>query len=196
MERLWLDHKAEKLSRREFLRFAALLGLSTTTAAHLFHWALPGQAMGAVYGQKLRIAGLLPETGHPAKNLSIPASQVLRQVAEYLTYTDENNITHPFLLDRWVVSDDLKTWSLHLKKNIFFNNGQAFTADDVIFSIEQWLSPDINSPMKSLLGDCLAPSGIEKIDPHLVVLYLNHPDLELPEKLFPPFGHDPEPPYV
>jgi len=47
-------------------------------------------------------------------------------VVEYLTYTDENNITHPFLLDKWIVSEDLRTWSLHLKKNIFFNNGQAF----------------------------------------------------------------------
>jgi peptide/nickel transport system substrate-binding protein len=186
MDRLRSDHKAGKLSRREFLRFAALLGLATTTASHLFHWAIPGQAMGAVYGQKLRIAGLLPETGHPAENISISASQVLRQVAEYLTYTDENNITHPFLLDRWVVSDDLQTWSLHLKKNIFFNNGQAFTADDVIFSIEQWLNPGINSPMRSILGDCLAPSGIEKIDPHQVVLYLSRPELDLPEKLFHP----------
>ena len=183
---LWSDHKAGKMSRREFLRFAALLGLATSTASHLVHWAIPGQAMGAVYGQKLRIAGLLPETGHPAKNVSIPASQVLRQVAEYLTHTDENNITHPFLLDRWVVSDDLQTWSLHLKKNIFFNNGQAFTADDVTFSIEQWLSPNINSPMKSILGDCLAPSGIEKLDSHLVVLHLSRPELELPEHLFHP----------
>lgn len=185
-ESLWLDHKAGNLSRREFLRYAALLGLTTNTAAHLLQWAIPGHAMGAVYGQKLRIAGLLPESGHPANNLSIPASQVLRQVAEYLTYTDANNITHPFLLDRWVVSDDLKTWSLHLKKNIFFNNGQAFTADDVIFSIGQWLSPNINSPMKSLLGDCLAPTGIEKRNPHLVVLNLSRPELELPEKLFHP----------
>ncbi len=186
MDSLWSNHKTGKMSRREFLRFAALLGLATTTTSHLVHLAVPGQAMGAVYGQKLRIAGLLPETGHPAKNLSIPASQVFRQVAEYLTYTDENNITHPFLLDRWVVSDDLQTWSLHLKKNIFFNNGQAFTTDDVIFSIEQWLSPVINSPMKSILGDCLVLSGIEKIDSHQVVLYLRRPELELPEKLFHP----------
>jgi peptide/nickel transport system substrate-binding protein len=183
---LWSDHKAGNLSRREFLRFAALLGLATTTASHLFHLAIPGHAMGAVYGQKLRIAGLLPESEHPAENVSMPASQVLRQVAEYLTYTDRNNITHPFLLDRWVVSEDLRIWSLHLKKNIFFNNGQAFTADDVIFSIEQWLRPDINSPMKSILGDCLTPSGIRKIDSHLVVLYLSRPELELPEKLFHP----------
>ena len=183
---LWSDHKNGKLSRREFLRFSALLGLATTTASHLIHWATPDQAMGADYGRKLRIAGLLPETGHPARLLSIPASQVLRQVAEYLTYTDENNITHPFLLDRWVASDDLKIWSLHLKKNIFFNNGQAFTADDVIFSIEQWLNPSINSPMKAILGDSLAPSGIAKINPHQVVLYLSRPELELPEKLFHP----------
>ena len=109
---LWSDHKSGKLSRREFLRFAALLGLATTTASHLFHLAIPGHAMGAAYGQKLRIAGMLPESDHPVENVSIPASQVLRQVAEYLTYTDKNNITHPFLLDRWVVSEDLRISSL------------------------------------------------------------------------------------
>ena len=183
---LWSDHCTGNLSRRDFLRFAALLGLATTTASHLFDIARPGLAQGAVYGQKLRVAGQLPEPGHPAKNLSIPARQVFRQVAEYLTFTDENNITHPFLLDRWTVSEDLQTWSLHLKKNIFFNNGQAFSTNDVIFSIEQWLKPDINSPMKSLLGDCLQPSGIEKIDAHLLVLHLSRPELELPEYLFHP----------
>ena len=40
--------------------------------------------------------------------------------------------------------------------------------------------------MKSILGDCLAPSGIEKIDPHQVVLHLSRPELELPEHLFHP----------
>jgi peptide/nickel transport system substrate-binding protein len=185
VDSLWSDHKTGALSRRDFLRFAALLGL-TTTASHLLQLASPDHARGAVYGHKLRIAGLLPETAHPAKNGSIPASQVLRQVAEYLTYTDENNITHPFLLDKWIVSEDLRTWSLHLKKNIFFNNGQAFTADDVIFSIEQWLNPETNSPMKSILGDNLTSSGIEKIDAHQVVLHLNRPELELPELFFHP----------
>jgi len=186
IDRLWSDHKAGNLSRREFLRFAALLGLATTTTSHLFHLAAPGHATGAVYGHKLRIAGLLPESAHPGKTVSIPESQVLRQVFEYLTYTDENNITHPFLLDRWLVSEDLKTWSLYLKKNIFFNNGQAFTADDVIFSIEQWLNPDTNSPMVSILGDYLAPTGIQKIDSHQVMLHLNRPEIALPEQLFHP----------
>jgi len=186
IDRLLSDHQSKNLSRREFLRLAALLGFATTTTSHLLHLAVPGHARGAVYGHKLRIAGLLPESTHPARTVSIPASQVLRQVFEYLTYTDENNITHPFLLDRWVVSEDFKTWSLHLKKNIFFNNGQALTSDDVIFSIEQWLNPETRSPMKSILGDYLAPTGIQKIDSHQVMLHLNRPGLSLPEQLFHP----------
>jgi peptide/nickel transport system substrate-binding protein len=186
IECLWSDHQSGNLSRRDFLRFAALLGLTTTTASTLIHLASPGYARGAAYGEKLRIAGLLPETWHPAKNTSTPASQVLRQVAENLTYTDPNNITHPFLLDRWTVSDDLITWSLQLKKNIFFNNGHALTTDDVIFSMQQWLSPDINSPMKSILGDCLTTSGIEKVDSHRMVLHLIRPEITLPEQLFHP----------
>ena len=186
IDRLRRDHQAGHLSRREFFRLAALMGFAVSGASHLLHLATPGTAMGAVYGQKLRLAARLPETTHPAKIISIPASQVLRQVAEYLTYTDANNITHPYLLDRWLVSEDLRTWSLHLKKNIFFNNGHPFTADDVIFSMEQWLNPAIGSPMKSILGDCLAPSGIEKRDPHQVVLHLGRPEIELPEQLFHP----------
>ena len=186
IECLWSDHKSGNLTRRDFLRFAALLGLTTATASQLIHLANPGHARGAAYGEKLRIAGLLPETRHPATNTSLPASQVLRQVTENLTYTDENNITHPFLLDKWVVCDDLITWSLHLRKNIFFNNGQALTTDDVIFSMQQWLNPNINSPMKSILGDCLATSGIEKIDAHRLVLHLKRPEITLPELLFHP----------
>ncbi|MBW2513527.1 MAG: hypothetical protein JRE21_03010, partial [Deltaproteobacteria bacterium] len=75
--RLWSDHKAGNLSRREFFRLAALLGLSVTVP-QLFHPAAPAQALGAVYGQKLRVAGLLPETAHPAETISTPAGQVLR----------------------------------------------------------------------------------------------------------------------
>ena len=65
----------------------------------------------------------------------------MRQVCEYLTYTGYNNITVPWLLDKWAASADVKEWTLFLKKGIKFNDGQEFTADDVVFNIGQWLDP-------------------------------------------------------
>jgi ABC-type transport system substrate-binding protein len=69
----------------------------------------------------------------------------MRQVAEYLTYTDGDNITHPYLLENWQASDDLKTWTLNLRKGIKHNNGDTFNADDVVFTFNQWLDKDVGS---------------------------------------------------
>ncbi len=176
-------HKG-KLSRRDFLRFAALLGLSTTAASHAVQLVFPKHVHAVSYGGKLRVSGLIQKVSHPAELTWIAPSQPFRLVAEYLTFTDEKNITHPFLLDRWHVSDDLKTWTLHLKKGILFNNGDEFTADDVVFSFNQWLDPQLDSSTSKLFGSYLDSTGIEKIDAHMVRLHLKRPEIALPEHLF------------
>jgi peptide/nickel transport system substrate-binding protein len=98
----------------------------------------------------------------------------MRQVAEYLTYTDGDNITHPYLLENWQASDDLKTWTLNLRKGIKHNNGDTFNADDVIFTFNQWLDKDVGSSMKGMLS-YLEPASIEKVSAHQVKLHLNNP---------------------
>ncbi len=175
-----------KLSRREFLRIAALLGYATITGIYGLQLVSPGRAMAATYGDKLRIAGLLPRVQYPSVLRPQATNQAIRQVFEYLTYTDSNNHTHPFLLERWEVSEDLKTWSLHLRKNVFFNNGQALTADDVVFSISQWLNENNHTPMKSILGTYLATTNIEQVDAYQIKLYLNRPEIAVPEHLSHP----------
>lgn len=173
------------ISRRQFLRFAALLGMATIPP-FLSHLGSPGVAQGATYGGKLRIAGKVTNLSHPMGMMSLPARQILRQVVQNLTYTDENNITHPFLLDRWEASEDLTTWRLYLKKNIFFNNGHPLTTDDIIFSFEQWLNPDSVAPVKTVMGDYLTTANIEKVSPYKIVLHLNRPEIAVPEHLFHP----------
>ncbi|HHP7235051.1 MAG TPA: ABC transporter substrate-binding protein, partial [Desulfobacterales bacterium] len=105
-------------------------------------------------------------------------------VAEYLTYTDKDNITHPYLLENWQASDDLKTWKLNLRKGIKFNNGDEFTSDDVVFSMNQWLNPDVGSSILGLMKGYLDPDGIEQTGPYQVVLNLKSPEIAVPEHLF------------
>ncbi len=180
------DFDKGKMDRREFIRFTTLLGLSATAACQLAGMTFPGRAAAADIkrGGKIRIAGPVHKVTHPAQFSWIIPTNQLRQVAEYLTYTDENNVTHPYLLENWEASQDLKTWTLNLRKGIKFNNGDAFTADDVIFTFNQWLDDAVGSSIKGMIGGYLDAKDIEKVNAHQVKLHLKKPEIAVPEHLF------------
>lgn len=45
-------------------------------------------------------------------------SNISRQVVEYLTVTDAEGVTKPYLAESWTVSDDLKTWTFKIRKGV------------------------------------------------------------------------------
>jgi peptide/nickel transport system substrate-binding protein len=184
--RLKADLDSGRISRREFLRYAALTGLSVTAAASLGGFALPRRASAAEIrrGGSLRIAGPVHKVTHPAQFSWITPTNQLRQVAEYLTYTDADNVTHPYLLENWRAAGDLRTWTLNLRRGIRFNNGDPFTADDVIFTLNQWLDEAVGSSMLGMIGGYLDATGIERAGDHQVKLHLKRPEIAVPEHLF------------
>jgi peptide/nickel transport system substrate-binding protein len=174
-----------KITRRDFLRYSTLLGLSLGAAVSMAGLPLPRKASAAIKrGGTLRVSSPIQKVTHPAQFSWIAPSQQLRQVGEYLTLTDENNITHPYLLENWQVSDDLKAWTLNLRKGVTFNNGDPFTSDDVIFTFNQWLDKDVGSSLLGMIGSYLDPTGIEKANAHQVKLHLKRPEIAVPEHLF------------
>jgi peptide/nickel transport system substrate-binding protein len=183
---LKVDLDKGKLTRRDFLRYATLLGMSAFAASQMAGLAWPKKALAAkpVRGGVLKIAGQVHKITHPAQFSWVAPTQVGRQVAEYLTFTDGKNITHPYLLKDWVPSPDLKTWTLNLRQGVKWNNGDTFTADDVIFNFNQWMSKDVGSSMLGLVGEYLDLTGIEKIDQYQIKLHLRKPEIAIPEHLF------------
>jgi peptide/nickel transport system substrate-binding protein len=193
------QYRKSKMTRREFIRYATLLGTSLAAAQTLAAQCAPpatpapteapeateapAPAAAPVRGGTLKVASRVQKVTHPAQFSWVVASNQLRQVAEYLTVTDGNNITSPYLLESWEASDDLKTWTLNLHKGIKFNNGDEFNADDVIFTFGQWLDEDVGSSMLGLLS-YVTPNDIEKVDDYKVVLHLNRPEIAVPEHLF------------
>jgi peptide/nickel transport system substrate-binding protein len=175
-----------KLSRREFLRYAGLLGVSAAAAGAMtgMPWPRTAAAAGVRRGGVIRVAGPVHKVTHPAQFSWITPTNQLRQVAEYLTYTDAENITHPYLLKNWEASDDLKTWTLNLREGIKFNNGDTFNADDVVFTLQQWLDKDVGSSMLGMIGGYLDPTGVEKASDYQVKLHLKVPEIAVPEHLF------------
>ena len=186
MSDLLNQHRQGKMSRRQFLRYSTLLGVSVGAAMTLGGFAPVQKAFAATpkRGGTLKISGLIRKMSHPAQLGWPDPSNIARQIAQYLTITDPDNITHPYLLKAWGVSDDLKTWTLHLRKGIRFNNGDEFTSEDVVFSMKQWLDKDIKSSLLGLMGDYLNSSGIEKVDKHTVKLHLKKAQIGVPEHLF------------
>jgi len=181
-----------KLSRREFLRLACLLGVSASAASVMAACGQPAapvatQAPAAAAtitrGGKLVAASSVKKVTHPAQFSWVCPSNQLRQVAEYLTQTDGKNITHPLLLESYKPSDDLKTWTLNLRKGIKFNNGDEFKADDVVFTMGEWFKEDVGSSMLGLMS-YMDANGIEKVDDYTVKLHLNRADIGVPEHLF------------
>ena len=180
------DMDKGKVTRREFLRYATLLGMSAAAASQMAGFVWPRKVFAAKpqRGGTLRISGQVHKITHPAQFSWVAPSQVTRQVAEYLAWTDGKNITHPYLLKNWEVSQDLKTWTLNLRQGIKHNNGDLFTADDVVFTFNQWLNKDVGSSMLGLVGKYLDVTGIEKVDNYQVKLHLKTPEIALPEHLF------------
>ena len=194
------------ISRRDFIRLSTLLGLSVagaevlaacgpatapasasqvpaTAAATAVPAATPTTAAPAITrGGTLNIACRIERVSDPAQFSLVSASHPWRQVFEYLTHTDPQGITHPYLLDSWTASDDLKTWTLKIKQGIKFNNGQDLTADDVVFNIKRWLDPNTKSSMTSAMS-YMDGSGVEKTDQYTVTLHLNTPTIFLPDNL-------------
>jgi peptide/nickel transport system substrate-binding protein len=193
-----------RISRRDFLRLSTLLGLSAGTAyvaaacgapatpaapptveAPVVAAPVPTQATGGIVrGGTFTRAMELQQIDHPARFSWVQQYNVVRQVAESLTETGADNITRPMLLDKWEASEDVKTWTLYLKKGIKFNNGDELTADDVMFNFDQWLNPDIGSSMLSLLSYLRGMQDVEKVDDYTVRLHLQDGNIGVPDHLF------------
>lgn len=85
---------------------------------------------------------------------------VLRNVYEPLVQRGPNLELRPVLATEWTQVSDLE-WEFKLREGVTFSNGNAFDADDVVFSFERAKKGGV----KSYLADI---ASIEKVDAHTV----------------------------
>ncbi|MFQ5974340.1 MAG: ABC transporter substrate-binding protein, partial [Alphaproteobacteria bacterium] len=190
-----------RIDRREFLRTVTLLGVSATAAYALAGQRLvaPARAQMAKQGGNLRVAMFVRAVDDPAQFNWSEMGNIARQFIEPLVQVGTDNVARPYLLEGWQPSEDLKTWTLKLRKGITWSNGDEFNADDVIFNIERWLDPATGSSNQARLSamthtietkddqgntvQSTVPNegAVERVDDHTVVLHLGRPELAIPE---------------
>jgi peptide/nickel transport system substrate-binding protein len=192
-----------KMSRREFVRFATLVGVAAPAAYALAGLQAPERARAATMpsGGTLRVGTRVKDLKNPPTySWGAYDSNISRQVVEYLTFTDDHNVTHPYLLEGWSASADLKTWTLNIRKGVKWRNGEDFTADDVVWNLKHLTDPAVGSSFVGLVkGYLLAEkidgagkktselwdaNAIEKVDAHTVRLNCKEPQVSVPEHLF------------
>jgi peptide/nickel transport system substrate-binding protein len=204
---------AREIDRREFLRYATLLGMAAPTA-YAFVARVTGERLVAPAeaqatlpkGGTLRIAMRCQDLKSPHTYSWVESSNSARQVLDYLTVTGADNITRPSLIEKWEPSPDLKTWTLRVRKSVKWHNGRQFTADDVIWNLKRVLDPKTGSSVVGLMKGFLLEDyetgekddkgnakkasrlwdagAIQKVDDFTVRLNGKTAQLAVPEQLF------------
>jgi len=133
-----------------------------------------------VYGQTLpsgKFGGelVLSTTSDPKSFNDIIAKEtsttlVTGHIFEGLTTTNAfTTKVESHLAKRWEVSEDGLQWTFYLRKDVVWNDGRAFTADDVVFTFNDLIyNPDIPSSARDIFTIKGQIFIVEKIDNYTV----------------------------
>lgn len=129
--------------------------------------ALPrkgGSYTEALVGQPKYINPVLAQTNDVDRDIS-------HLVFSGLFKYNEKQELVPDLASGYTISKDQKTYTVTLKQNIKWHNGNALLVDDVLFTVELIQDPDYNSPLLASLKGVVA----QKVDDKTIKFTLQEP---------------------
>jgi peptide/nickel transport system substrate-binding protein len=94
------------------------------------------------YGSKLEAVDLDPAYGGAAEDYSRRYPLVYENLVNWDLRTLE---PIPWLAESWEVSEDGLTWTFHLREAVKWHNGDDLAAEDVAYSMNRAIDPDVGS---------------------------------------------------
>ena len=166
-----------RISRREFLGRAAMLGIGAAMANTMLAEAV--QAAGPQKGGTINVGingGGSSDSLDPALAANQTATMVQRMWGEPLVELEGQSGLNYRLAESVESSPDAKIWTFKIRKGVKFSNGKDLTAEDVMATMERHSGEDTKSGALGIMR------GIKsmKVDGMNFIVEMDQPNADLP----------------
>jgi peptide/nickel transport system substrate-binding protein len=180
---------AGRLTRRDFLRRGAAVGLSMPALGAVLAAcgssgttsSTPKSAGGGKAGATIR-AGILVPTGaiDPITIADQGGQDMISQTGEYLCLADQQLVLRPVLATSWKPNADASAWTFTIRQGVRFSDGSPLTVDDVVYTFKTQCDPKNATNALSAFGGVLLPDGVVKSSDTTVTFNLVSPNGNFP----------------
>jgi len=207
------EFAAGRLSRRDFIRRATVVGISTSALGSILaacssssptSAASPGTSGTASAAGKpgavIRAGITTPAAAiNPVTVADQGGQNMLGQTGEYLILSGQTLNLKPVLATSWTANAKADVWTYKIRQGVKFHNGQSLTADDVVYTYQLQTNPKGSSAALSAFAGVLTPAGVVKVDDFTVAFHLEAPNGNFPyltssdnyNMIILPKGYDP-----
>jgi peptide/nickel transport system substrate-binding protein len=204
------EFAAGRLSRRDFIRRGTVVGISVPLLGSILaacgssgSSSAPSGGSSSAAGKAGAVikAGIVTPTGaiNPVTVADQGGLDMLAQTGEYLCLSTQTLTLKPVLATSWTPNSKSDVWTFKIRQGVKFHNGQALTADDVVYTYQLHTNPKGGSNALSAFGGVLAPAGVKKVDDFTVEFHLSAPNGNFPyltssdnyNMIIIPKGYDP-----
>ena len=108
----------------------------------------------------------------PTQTSNLNASMVFENMFDSLFHMDEETLEIvPWVCTDWSVSDDGLSWTLNLRNDVKFWDGESLTADDVKFSLDRMRDPEMGfTGNTNYLNSMMNVDTVTKVDEDTVII--------------------------
>lgn len=122
----------------------------------------------------------------PIRSTATAMVEVMAMLGDTLVSMDfDLKTVQPGIAETWGISEDGRTYTFNLRKDVKFCDGRPMTAEDVVYSLQRWQNPEKRSPTAFRGGQV---KNISAKDDYTVIYELQEPYSDLLPQLTMPFS--------
>ena len=173
------DVKNGKVSRREFLATATALGVTGAAAMSMIGVKPAAAGSHGKMGGELRISMQVKQMTDPRLFDWSEMGNTARHFCEPLVRWNRGFTFSPRLLAGWEANEDATVYTLKLRDNVTWNNGDKCTAEHIAWNLQRWTEGDVEGNSMAARVSSLTKEGVEIVDATTIRLNLTKPDITI-----------------